>query len=232
MFDTLILLTGATQMPALMALLLEHNPILQIITIMTASEFSDLDPDILQHARLVAFTTSVIVPRFILSQLGYGAYNFHPGPPDYPGWAPAHFALYAGDNTFGVTVHAMVEQVDAGPIVAVDRFEVPREKTVAALEGRSYAYLAWRFWTMAKALATRPEPFAELPVRWGRRKNTRRDYARMCEIPVDVEKDDLYRRIAIFGANHPGLAPAVKLHGVEFRAVPKSQLLQPQRNTG
>ena len=61
----------------------------------------------LARARLIAFATPVIVPGRILASLGYGAYNFHPGPPQYPGWAPAHFALYEQANEFGATVHAM-----------------------------------------------------------------------------------------------------------------------------
>src|SRR5258708_34257422 len=28
------------------------------------------------------------------AQLGYGACNFHPGPPHYPGWALGYFAFY------------------------------------------------------------------------------------------------------------------------------------------
>jgi methionyl-tRNA formyltransferase len=219
MFDTIILVTGAIEQTAMLQVLFEHNPALTIISIMAASEFSDLDPGILQHARLIAFATSVIVPPFVLARLGYGAYNFHPGPPEYPGWAPSHFALYAGDVRFGATAHAMVEEVDSGPIVAVERFEVPPERTVAALEGRAYAHLALMFWKLAKPLATRPEPLPELPVRWGKRKSSRRSFARMCEIPIDISEEDLHRRIAIFGTNRLGVAPTINLYGIEFRAV-------------
>jgi methionyl-tRNA formyltransferase len=219
MFDTIILLTGAIEQTALSALLRQYNPLLTIIPVLTASEFSDLDPDILRRARLIAFTTAVIVPSFILSQLRYGAYNFHPGPPEYPGWAPAHFALYEGATGFGVTAHTMVEKVDAGAIIQVDRFEIPAETSVVALEGLAYAHLARLFWHLAKALATQAGPFQELPIRWGQRKNTRRGYAAICDIPLDISKEDLHRRLEIFGENHFGMAPTIKLHGVEFRAV-------------
>jgi methionyl-tRNA formyltransferase len=219
MFDTIILLTGAIEQPALSALLRQHNPLLTVIPVLTASEFSDLDPDILQRARLIAFTTAVIVPSFILSQLRYGAYNFHPGPPEYPGWAPAHFALYEGATGFGVTAHTMVEKVDAGAIIQVDRFDIPAETSVVALEGLAYEHLARLFWQLAKALVTQAEPFQELPIRWGQRKNTRRGYAAICDIPLNISKEELHRRLEIFGENHFGMAPTIKLHGVEFRAV-------------
>lgn len=219
MLDTIILLTGAIEQPAFSALLLEQNPLLTIVSILSAAELYDLDPELLERARLIAFTTSVIVPQFILAQLRYGAYNFHPGPPEYPGWAPAHFALYNRATVFGATAHVMVERVDAGSIIAVQRFEIPPEAGVAVLEGRAYAHLARLFWTLSKALATQAEPFAELPEHWGRCKNTRRGYADICDIPLDISKEDLQRRLEIFGENQFGMSPAIRLHGVEFRAV-------------
>ena len=35
-------------------------------------------------------------------------------------------------------------------------------------------------------------------------------------------KDELDRRLKIFGDNHFGMTPTINLHGVEFRMVPKS----------
>ena len=41
----------------------------------------------------------------------------------------------------------------------------------------------------------------------------------MCDIPPDIPKDELDRRLKVFGGNHFGVAPTIHLHGVEFRAV-------------
>jgi hypothetical protein len=41
----------------------------------------------------------------------------------------------------------------------------------------------------------------------------------MCDIPLDIAKGELDRRIRIFGGNHFGMSPTISLHGVEFRAV-------------
>jgi hypothetical protein len=32
-------------------------------------------------------------------------------------------------------------------------------------------------------------------------------------------KDELERRLQVFGGNHFGIGPAINLHGIEFRAV-------------
>lgn len=219
MFETIILLTDQVERSVLVALLLEHNPALNVIAIGSTAELLDLGAELLARARLIAFTTAVIVPATVLARLGYGAYNFHPGPPEYPGWAPAHFALYDRAATFGVTAHVMVERVDAGAIVGVDRFDIPPASSVMGLEEAAFVRLARLFWELARPLATSAAPLPEQPARWAGRKNTRRRYAALCDIPLDISPDDLQRRLEVFGDRHFGVAPTIRLHGVEFRAV-------------
>jgi methionyl-tRNA formyltransferase len=220
MLDTIILLAGTAERCALPQLLTRHNPLLSIMTVETAAELATLDSSLLTRARLIAFVTPEIVPAAILDRLGYGAVNFHPGPPSYPGWAPAHFALYDQATEFGVTVHVMIDKVDAGPILNLSRFAIPAEISVLDLEGLAYAHLARLFWRLAGLLATEAALPAVLDAKWGSRKYSRRVYREICEIPVDIQKEELFRRIKVFGGNHFGMSPSIHLHGVEFRAVP------------
>ena len=113
----------------------------------------------------------------------------------------------------------MIEEVDAGPIVAVELFAVPSAISVLGLEGMAYARLAALFWRMARQLALDVQAPPVLPIKWGARKFYRSTYRAMCEIPLDIQKSELDRRIRIFGGNHFGISPTVNLHGVEFRAV-------------
>jgi methionyl-tRNA formyltransferase len=219
MFDTIILLSGAAEHLTFPHVLLGHNPLLTVISVSSSADLDALNSDLLRRARLIAFVTPVIVPQAFLTRLGYGAFNFHPGPPDYPGWAPAHFALYNRETQFGATAHVMTERVDAGPIIDVALFPVPAQISVFGLEGLAYAHLAQLFWRMAKSLATDPEPPRTLSLKWGSKKYSRRAYRTMCDIPLDIPKDELQRRIEVFGGNHFGMSPTISLHGVEFRAV-------------
>jgi methionyl-tRNA formyltransferase len=219
MFDTIILIAGPAERGVLPSVLLRHNSLLTVIPVGTCADLAALAPDLLRRARLIAFVTPEIVPGRILARLGYGAINFHPGPPGYPGWAPSHFALYDQATEFGATVHVMVEQVDAGPIVEVALFPVPADITVLGLEGLAYAHLAQLFWRMAKSLATDAELPPKRPIKWGSKKYSRRAYRAICNIPLDIPKDEFDRRIRVFGGNHFGMTPTINLHGVEFRAV-------------
>src|SRR5262249_49772193 len=146
---------------------------------------------------------------------------FHPGPPQYPGWVPSHFAIYERAAEFGATAHVMVESVDAGPIVGVERFAIPPRATVTKLEELAFVATARLFWRLAPALAPRSGPLPVLPGRWSGRKSTRRSYSARCEIPPDIAADDLDRRIAAFGGGHFGIDLTVTLHGRRFRYVPE-----------
>jgi methionyl-tRNA formyltransferase len=206
MFDTIILLTGAIERPIFTAVLRAHNPHLTIPPVATLAELNALEPDLLARARLIAYTTGIVVPANVLDRLGYGAYNFHPGPPSYPGWAPAHFAFYRRAAEFGATAHAMVARVDEGPIVGVETFPIPPDASVAIIEGMAYARLSYLFWSLAHALACRSEPLAQLPIRWSGTKTTRRDYAAIQGINLNISRDELDRRIKAFN-NRVKLVP-------------------------
>jgi methionyl-tRNA formyltransferase len=195
MFDTIVLLSSALEREIFMTVLSTHNPSLTIIPIETLADLNALEPETLAGARLLAFVTGVIVPADVLDQLGFGAYNFHPGPPAYPGFAPAHFALDQRAGEFGATAHVMAVRVDEGDIVGVEMFSIPPGASVASLEGMAYARLSYLFWSLSAKLATSGQPLAPLPLRWSGKKTTRRDYAAMCDISADIPGDERDRRI-------------------------------------
>lgn len=197
--QTIILLTGPVEQPVLSKVLLGHNPGLAILPVETSAALAALAPELLSQARLVAFTSPIIVPARVLDLLGFGAYNFHPASPDFPGWAPAHFAVYHQATQFGATAHAMAERVDAGPIIDVELFSIPRDISVGELQQRAYSSLARLFWRQAKILATQSESLAELSIRWSGKKTSRSCYAAMCSLPSDISRDERARRVRAFG---------------------------------
>jgi len=218
MFDTIILLTGRDEYSVFAPRLCECNPALTVLPAFTLDDLLAMAPRQLRRARLIAFTTDVIVPGSVLDQLGHGAYNFHPGPPQYPGWAPAHFATYDRATDFGCTMHRMVQRVDAGPIVAVDPFAIPLGLTVGGLEHMVYTKLIEMFVTMAPTLATQASSLPESDVRWGNNRKTRADFAAICQIPLTISPEELRHRIAVFG-DSVGILPTLELHGYRFTFV-------------
>lgn len=66
---------------------------------------------------------SGIIPKNILDRFIF-CYNFHPGPENYPGRDPHHWAIFEASDWFGVTVHHMLEKVDEGDIIFSERFRI------------------------------------------------------------------------------------------------------------
>ena len=130
---------------------------------------------------LIAYCTDIIVPAALLAPFKDWAYNFHPGPPTHPGVAAAHFALHEEAKQFGVTAHVMAERVDAGPIVGVKWFDVPKRTTVTELEEKAYVQLFRLFQKLAPMLAASEVPLPPLDVAWSGRTNTKKDVERMRE---------------------------------------------------
>ena len=217
MFDTIVLVTDSVEESALTTALKRHNPNLAVCPVHTLEELEAIDPRRLRRARLIGFGTPVIVPARVLHRLGYGAYNFHPGPPHYPGWAPSHFAVYDRNTRFGVTAHVMLEKVDSGPIVAIDLFDVPATIGTTALEEMAYARMARMFFELANSLAANARPLQALPIHWSGRKNMRRHCAELCDIRTEISSGELERRMAAFGDGRLGVTPTITLHGRSFR---------------
>jgi methionyl-tRNA formyltransferase len=218
MLKQIVLLTAQRdQQLAITQLMQAHNPSLSFRYVLTKNDLEDIDPATLTNARLIAFTSGTIVPQHILSAVGHGAYNFHPGPPTYAGWAPAHFALYENARNFGATAHEMVARVDAGPIIGIESFTIPQDINIRELEQIAFVRLAFLFWRMSKELATYPEPLPTLPIRWSGTKSTRQMYIEMCHLPSDISKEEMARRIRAFSDDFRGIYPTITVHGFEFR---------------
>lgn len=155
----------------------------------------------------------------MLHAIGYGAYNFHPGPASYPGWAPAHFAIYEEASHFGASLHLMTERVDSGPILDYVLFPILADTAVLELEAQAYSELLKLCWAWGGPLSNQPSLLGpRRAIDWSTRKNTRRTYQAACNVPLDVSRKELSRRMRAFGGNHFGMAPTITLHGIEFRA--------------
>lgn len=200
MLKEVVLLTGDVEGPYLMKGLKSHNPNLDV---RIATDRTTLEAFCRSGApetrRLIAFCTGLIVPPDILAAAMTPAYNFHPGPPNFPGSFCAGFAIYEGAKRFGVTVHEMTPRVDEGAIVAVEWFDVPPEAHREQLEAGSFQLLIEKFFELAPHLANSTEPLPQIEAQWSGPKRTKADVEAYRKLPDDISDEEARRRLRAFG---------------------------------
>jgi hypothetical protein len=221
MLARILLLCDEVERPFLTDTLRAGAPEMEVRHLADPKALAGVDGGDLADARLVTFGVNQALPSSAIAALGHGGYNFHPGPPAYPGWVPSAFAVYDGATEFGATAHALSATTDGGVIVAVDTFPVAGGTTRTELARRAYLSMLSLFRRLAPALVTRPQALPTLPIAWAPRRGTRALYADLCDIPLDIDKPELLRRINGLGGGDGYSVPTVWLHGVPFRFTPE-----------
>ena len=88
----------------------------------------------LEPAIIFSFYYRTMLPKEILALPPLGAYNLHGSYlPAYRGRCPVNWVIIKGEKQTGVTLHQMVEQPDAGPIVAQEKVEIACNDTALTL---------------------------------------------------------------------------------------------------
>lgn len=164
---------------------------------------------------IVSLLNGYILKPDLIESTGGRAFNVHPGPPEYPGRDPWHFAYYDGHQRAGATLHRMTPKVDDGEILDVVERDVDPALSVA-----EYAELCRRLAVslllvnLAAILAGTIAPRCRRTWR-AEAKRSRRDFATMCEIDATMSADEVDRRLRSFHDPHH-LNVYTVIHGHKF----------------
>ena len=92
------------------------------------------------HNLIISHINGIILKRNHLAQASFGTVNIHPAPPEQPGaWGIWCQPVIKRDirTHHGVTLHEIDEEIDHGPIYAVERWEVGDDDTIESVLGKS-----------------------------------------------------------------------------------------------
>jgi len=141
---------------------------------------------------IISYLARWIVPRDLLERT-QTAINFHPGPPEYPGYGCNNFAIYDDAREYGVTCHHMAARVDTGPIIAVRRFPVFASDNAGTLLARAYDYQLALFYDIVGRII-RGEPLPVAAERWAREPFTRKQFGELGRVTPDMSEQEIARR--------------------------------------
>jgi len=124
-----------------------------------------------------------ILPGEMLRLPARGAFNVHPSLlPAYRGNNPIEWQILRGERTGGVTIHELVEEVDAGPIVAARSFTIGPDDDWEAIFDRAHEaaeeLLAGLLGEDPGAWPRVPQPPGEAPLPVRRRRDGVVDWTR------------------------------------------------------
>lgn len=158
-------------------------------------DWGDPFPEGVRESRwdcIVSYLSRWIMPAPMLERATY-AVNFHPGPPEYPGYGCNNFAIFEGAAEYGVTCHHMAPTVDTGPIIGVRRFPVLPTDTGGTLLLRAYDYQLALFYDIMGCII-RSHALPSARDEWTRKPFTRRQFEELGRITPDMGPDESARR--------------------------------------
>ena len=165
---------------------------------------------------LLSFGTGIIVPKNIIHLPNITALNIHAASPEYPGRDPHHFAAYLGARKYGATLHYMTDKVDAGPIVDVELFDIPKDASAAFLLEKANEAAIELMKRFFKSYASKGAPVSRDDIVWGANKSTRAKFMELCRIDCDISEVEFLRRLK--ATTMPGYNNLyVDIHGYRFR---------------
>jgi methionyl-tRNA formyltransferase len=203
MLGPILILANLDDGAYLRQILLSFAPDMQIDIVEDASNLIQISQvDSYKKAvssRLVSFCSDVIVTPAVLAFFKGGGYNFHPGPPEYPGSHAASFAIYDQVETYGATAHEMLASVDTGPIVGVNRFAFPNAFRFLELEVMAHKSLLRLFEKLAPYLVDTTQSLEHIDLQWELQKCTKKKFRQMQKITHDMSEMEIKLRWRAFG---------------------------------
>ena len=154
------------------------------------------------HDRLIALASPVIIPGDVLDGLPRPAYNFHNGPPEYPGLFPASFAIYDGALNFGATVHEVTKEINQGPIVGVEMSAISPTIKRINLEGLSQILISRLLKRMLPVILDKILRPPRLDIEWSNKVAGKSDFDALCRLPEKIDDADYNRRLRAVGEGH------------------------------
>jgi methionyl-tRNA formyltransferase len=153
------------------------------------NKISKIKPDI-----LISFISDKILPTYILNKTRVYNINFHPGPPEYPGFGCYNFAIYEQSKTYGCTAHIMEKKVDTGRIIHVRKFKLKKEISLIDLIKKTHNESIKQYkYIIKKFLHNKNLNFSNQY--WLRKPFKKKNLENLCKLSLRMSSKEIQKRI-------------------------------------
>jgi len=216
-FNNIVLMTSHYHAKLITEIFVSENQKINILHFIHPNQLEELPDDFMMSSRLISFGSRHYISPDILDRIGYGAYNLHPGPTNYPGWAPFYYAIYDRATRYGVTFHEMNDKIDAGNIVRMRDFDIPAGSSTQELVNLTEFHMFELLKELAPSLANQADYLDTTDDQWQRLPLKKKDFLAICHIPLDISEEELNRRIFAFGDSDGSIFPYLVADNKKYR---------------
>lgn len=147
---------------------------------------------------LISFLNSVYIDNSVRKKIKINSFNFHPGPPEYPGFGCYNFALLDKVNFYGSTIHIINSQFDNGKIINVNKFKISYKKLnlkkLISMTHRSIIKQAKDFINNIHSQHLK----IKKNFKWKRKAYTKKEFEIAREIKLNDSKGNVLKKIKAF----------------------------------
>lgn len=168
---------------------------------------------------IISYLSRWVIPEYLINKAKIASINFHPASPNYPGIGCNNFALYEGEEEYGVTCHHMASKVDTGKIIAVKRFPIFQNDDVHSLLLRTYDYQLALFYEIIGCII-KDKPLQASSETWARKPFSRKEFNRLNVIDFAMSREEVERRIR--ATSYGEFQPTIEIAGHVFELKTKN----------
>ena len=147
---------------------------------------------------LISFLNSVYIDKSIRKKIKINSFNFHPGPPEYPGFGCYNFALLDKVNYYGSTIHIINDKFDNGKIINVKRFKISYKKiNLEKLINKTHENIIKQAKEFINIILNKKLK-NESNLKWKKKAYTRKEFEIAREIKFNDSKEKVLNKIKAF----------------------------------
>ena len=147
---------------------------------------------------LISFLNPIYINKSVRKKIKINSFNFHPGPPEYPGFGCYNFALLDKVNFYGSTIHMINDEFDSGKIVNVNKFKISYKKiNLEKLISKTHKNIIKQAKSFINVIQNKKLKI-EGNFKWKKKAYTKKEFETAREIKLNDSKKSVLKKIKAF----------------------------------